>query len=441
MNNKDIKTVYNKLESNSKNEMFNNHKNVLLIFNEDQHLKNIVRTNEFTRKKEVNIKPVWRKQDDDNKLWTDEDESQLFIYFGINYDITHSKIIKEVLDMQFYQNSYNPVKEYLAGVNWDGEPRLETIFVDYLGAQDNEYVREVTKITFTACVKRIMEPGCKHDTVLVLVGGQGIGKSHILSRLGMDWYNESIQSFKGDEAFIKISSSWIIELSELTALKSADIENSKAFISAKEDVYRPKYAKHPIQSPRRCVFFGTTNNKQFLKDETGNRRWLPIEVNKENRTKNPFKDLDQETVNQLWAEANFFYQRGDKTYLDDPKMLQVSKRLQEEHKEENGRSGMIKEFLKIPVTEDWYELGSQYKLQYFKQELYKSETTNLTKRKKVCALEIWRECYFKNESELTKKESGEINQILRSIPYLKETRTRFGHYGQQRGFLIQEESI
>lgn len=438
MNNKDIETVYNMLETNAKGKAINNHKNVLLIFREDKNLKHIVRTNDFTHKKEINNKPLWRKKEDKNQMWTDEDESQLYIYFGVNYDITHTKIINEVVDMHFYRNSYNPVKEYLTNLQWDGVPRLETFFIEFLGAQDNEYVREVTKITFTACVKRIMEPGCKHDTVLVLVGGQGIGKSHILSRLGMDWYNESIQSFKGDEAYIKISSSWIIELSELTALKNADIEYGKAFISAKEDVYRPKYGRHPIKSPRKCVFFGTTNNQQFLKDETGNRRWLPIEVNKEGRNKNPFEDLDQETVNQFWAEANYFYQRGEKTYLDNPEMIQASQKLQEKHKEDNGREGMIKEFLKTPITEDWYELSPQSKLQYFKEGMYKREKSNLTSRKKICALEIWRECYLKNESELTKKESGEINQILRSIPYLKETRTIFGHYGQQRGFIIQK---
>lgn len=190
MNNTNLETVYNMLERNAKGKVINNHKNVLLIFREDQNLNSIVQTNEFTQRKEIKNKPVWRK---------------------------------------------------------------------------NEYVRQATKITFTACLKRIMEPGCKHDTVLVLVGDQGIGKSYILSKLGMDWYNESFQSCKGDEAFIKISSSWIVELSELTALKHADAESIKAFISAKEDVYRPKYAKHPIQSPRRCVFFGTTNNMQFLK--------------------------------------------------------------------------------------------------------------------------------------------------------------------------------
>src|SRR5699024_10899895 len=107
------------------------------------------------------------------------------------------------------------------------------------------------------------------------------------------WYNESIQSFQGDEAYIKISTSWIIELSELTALKKGDSESIKAFISVKEDVYRPKYGKHPIKSPRKCVFFGTTNNIEFLKDDSGNRRWLPIELKKERRIKCPFNDLNQ----------------------------------------------------------------------------------------------------------------------------------------------------
>lgn len=339
--------------------------------------------------------------------------------------------------MQFYRNSYNPITEYLKALQWDGEKRLETLFIAYLGAQNNEYVRQATKITFTACVKRIMEPGCKHDTVLVLVGDQGIGKSYILSKLGMDWYNESLQSCKGDEAFIKISSSWIVELSELTALKHADAESIKAFISAKEDVYRPKYAKYPIQSPRRCVFFGTTNNMQFLKDETGNRRWLPIQVNKTYQTKSPFEDLDQGTINQIWAEAKFYYQRGDKTYFEDPDLIETAQKLQEEYKEDSGLKGMIEEFLKIPITDDWYDWSLYHKQQYFEKELYKNSNLNLTLRKKICALEIWKEC-LQNTKDITKKDSSEINQILRGISYLYETRTKFGHYGQQRGFLIQD---
>ncbi|OLP64761.1 hypothetical protein BACPU_23510 [Bacillus pumilus] len=288
MNNDNTTQVYNILEKNSKDCVVNNHKYLLTVFEKDAKLIDVFRTNEFTQMKEVNRLPFWRRKGDSNRQWTDADEAQLLVYLGTEYNLTNKRQIIEVLDLSFYKNSYNPITDYLNNLKWDGIPRLESLFIDYLGADDNIYVREVTRTTLTACVMRAFEPGSKHDTVVVLVGEQGIGKSYLLSKLGMEWYNESIQSFKGDEAYIKISTSWIIELSELTALKKGDSESVKAFISAKEDVYRPKYGKYPIQSPRKCVFFGTTNNTEFLRDETGNRRWFPIQLRKGMRLKKHF---------------------------------------------------------------------------------------------------------------------------------------------------------
>ncbi|MCQ6276411.1 virulence-associated protein E [Bacillus sp. V3B] len=431
-----VTKVYSMLDKNAKDKVYNSHKNILTIFQEDNNLKEIIRTNEFSKTREINKRPFWRRKDDTNILWTDEDDSQLFIYFGRYYEITVSKRIKEVVDQQFYENVYNPVKDYLNGLQWDGKERVERLFIDYLGANNSEYVQEVTKLSLVAGVKRIMEPGCKHDTVLVLVGGQGAGKSTMLSKLGMEWFNESLSSFKGDEAYIKISSSWIIELAELTALKTADSESIKSFISAKEDVYRPKYGRNPIRSPRKCVFFGTTNNFEFLKDQTGNRRWLPIEVNHTKRSKSPFEEFTQHEVDQVWAEAVYLYKNGAKTFLDKPELLEAARQLQEYHKEDNGLQGVIETFLNTPILENWYELSIPNRQLYYKYQSYKNPSAPLVARTKVCALEIWRECLIKN-TEMSKSAAAEINQILRSLDYLREARTTFGQYGQQRGFIFK----
>src|SRR5699024_8345655 len=189
METNNLSQVYNMLDKNSKDKVINNHENVLKVFKHDSHLINIVRTNEFTQMKEVYLKPVWRKQTDTNIQWTDIDEAQLLIYFGTNYGLVNKRQVLEVLDSILYQNSYNPITEYLDQLEWDGNPRLEKLFIDYLGAEDNEYVREVTKISFLGCVLRAYQPGTKHDTVAVLVGEQGIGKSYLLSKMGMNWYN------------------------------------------------------------------------------------------------------------------------------------------------------------------------------------------------------------------------------------------------------------
>lgn len=431
-----LEEVYNSLEKNAKGKPLNTHANIFYIFKHDPSLKDIVRTNDFTKVREIYHKPFWRRNDDESIVWTDEDEAQLFFYLGRQYEITIEKRIRHVLEKQFYDNKYNPVKHYLNSLKWDGIQRLETLFVDYLGAENTSYAREVTKISLVGAVKRVMEPGCKHDTALVLVGGQGVGKSTIISRLGMIWFNDSLDSFRGDEAYIKISGSWIIELAELSALKKADHENVKAFISSQEDIYRPKYGRNPIHAPRKCVFFGTTNNYEFLGDNTGNRRWHPVEINDNKRKYDAYTQFTQSVVDQIWAEATYYYYKGVKTFIADKHLVEVAKQMQEHYKEDNGLKGMIEAFLEIPIQASWYDLTITERQIYYKENLYKKLSGPLEKRTKICALEIWRECLNRN-NEMSRKDATEINQILRNLDYLKEERSRFGQYGQQRGFTFK----
>lgn len=432
-----ITQVYNNLVKNSKGKPENSYSNILYVFNNDPNLKNLVRTNEFTRVKEIFQKPIWRKDEDNSEIWTDEDEAQLFVYLGENYEITNMKVIRNVLDKQFYDNKYNPIKDYLNTIEWDEKPRVETLFIDYLGAEDNKYVREVTKLSLVGAIRRVMEPGCKHDTVLVLVGGQGIGKSTILLRLGMKWFNNSLDSFNGDEAYIKISGSWIVELAELSGLSKSEIETVKAFISSQEDVYRPKYGRNPIHAPRKCIFFGTTNNYEFLVDETGERRWYPVEVNAKRRKYDVFTDFTQENVDQVWAEAFYLYNHGAKSYITNPEIVKTAIQIQQQYKQDNGLKGMIEEFLQIPIFQNWYDMSIEDRKNYYKRELYKIKSDLLVPRKKVCAIEIWRE-YLQKTNDMTRKDAAEINQILRNLDYLEEKRERFGQYGQQRGFIFKK---
>lgn len=435
MNKETISLVYSNLEKNSKDKVVNNHDNIIRIFENDENLLNTFRLNEFTQMKEIDKKPFWRNRNDNEQLWTDIDESQILIYLGRYYGIVNKSQILEVLDVFFYKNSYNPVQKYLKNLIWDGNKRLETLFIDYLGAEDNEYIREVTKISLLGCVLRAFHPGSKHDTVAVLVGKQGIGKSKILSKLGMDWYNESLRSFYGDEAYIKISTSWIVEIAELTALKRGDNENVKSFISAQEDIYRPKYGKYPIKSPRKCVFFGTTNNVEFLKDDTGNRRWLPIQLEVSRVRKDIDEELSQSEIDQVWAEAYFYYRNGESNMLKSKESLKVAALLQEQHREDSGLKGRIEAFLEIPILSNWDDLSIEEKREYFERGEYKGKSELLEKRDKICAWEIWNECFL-NKQPMTRKNAAEINQVLRQIDDLRATRTVFGSYGQQRGFLI-----
>lgn len=432
----DIDEVYNNLKKNAKDKPINSYSNILYVFKHDSNINNIVRTNEFTRVREIFQKPFWRRDDDNTEIWTDEDEAQLFVYLGEHYELTNIKAIRNVLDKQFYEVIYNPIKDYLNGLKWEGIPRVEKIFIDYLGAEDSRYVRAVTKVSLIGAIKRVMEPGCKHDTALVLVGGQGVGKSTTINRLAMNWFNDSLNSFNGDEAFIRISGSWIIELAELSALNKSERETVKAFISSPLDIYRPKYGRNPIHAPRKCIFFGTTNNFEFLVDDTGERRWYPVEVNAKTRKYDVYHHFTQDIVDQVWAEALVLYKSGEKNYIEDPDIEQMAKQMQERYKQDNGLRGMIEAFLEIPIIEGWYEMSIEQRRLYYKYEEYKKASTRLVKRTKVCALEIWRE-YLQKNNDMNRKDAAEINQILRNLEYLEEKRDRFGQYGQQRGFIFK----
>ena len=349
-------------------------------------------------------------------------------------------MIEDVFTKIADSNAYHPIKNYLKSLKWDKQKRLERLFIDYLGAEDNEFNRLITKQAFTAAVYRIFEPGYKHDTAIILIGKQGIGKSKILAKMGGKWFNDSIDSFSGDEAYMKIASSWIIELSELTALNSSSIERLKQFLSATIDTFRRKYHIYTVRQKRQCIFFGTTNQIEFLKDDTGNRRLLPMLLDGKRIVKNIDQDLTKEEIGQIWAEAYHYYKKRIKTYIEGPEMLKHLKQLHQRHTIEDGLAGEIERFLHIPIPKDWYELTLKEQQRFIDNKEYKSNTlrNDLVPRDKVCALEI-RMVMLKDTNIRSTKLSIEINNILRKLPNLVETTTKFGDFGEQRGFFINIE--
>lgn len=164
------------------------------------------------------------------------------------------------------------------GLTWDGEERIADIFHEYLGAESTSYAKEVSRIHFTACVKRIFENGCKYDNVIILVGKQGVGKSEFIKRIGGDWYSDTLDNVQGKDAYEQLQGMWIMELGELAALNKKESETIKHFIGKREDNFRSAYAKRTETHKRQCVFWGSTNTYEFLKDMTGNRRFFPIDV-------------------------------------------------------------------------------------------------------------------------------------------------------------------
>src|SRR5690625_5125763 len=265
--------------------------------------------------------------------------------------------------MVMLRHQYHPVRDYLDELEWDGVERVGRLFIDYLGADDTEYVREVTRKMLVAAVARVFNPGVKFDHMLVLVGRQGIGKSYILNLLGREWYSDTLDTVQGKEAYEQLHGVWVMEMGELTATKKADIEAIKHFITKQEDNYRVACGRHTRSFPRQCVFFGTTNDTEFLRDRTGNRRFWPVTVGRNPIIKDMWAELTKSEIDQVWAEAVTAYQNKEALYLDTEMSL-IAAEIQEEHVEESSKTGMIKEYLDILLPENWSDLDIHERRNY-----------------------------------------------------------------------------
>jgi predicted P-loop ATPase len=274
--------------------------------------------------------------------------------------------------------------------------------------------------------------------MLVLTGKQGVYKSTFFSTLAKDkLFTDSIQGVEGNQAIEKLMNSWIIEFGELQAFSKSETKAIKRFITSREDRTRLAYGKRTAFLKRQCVFAGTTNKSEFLKDETGERRYWPVEVKEEGRTKDVMKDLPSE-VDQIWAEA-LHYWRDEKELIyltkEQEKLAEVE---QEAHKEINEKEGVILEYLDTLLPANWDELDIYRRRNFLDgPDLLDGQI----KRDKVCVLEIWCECFGKNKADIKKSDSIELNNILDRLKGWERSdkRIRFKLYGLQRFYERKDE--
>ena len=412
----------------------------LIVLN-DPNLKDCTRRDIFRGKDLVQRDLPWRLLAE-NEYWSNSDDNGLIDYVSRTYNIASKQALLDAFDLVMSQRAYHPVREYLTSLKWDGIQRLETMLIDYLGADDNALTRAMTRKHFTAAVARIMNPGCKYDYVLTLIGPEGIGKSTLVKIMGGDWFDDSLTDISGKEAMEQIRGKWLIEMGELTNYKKSTSEAYKAFISKQEDSFRPAYGRHTETYPRQCVFFATTNESAFLKGDTGNRRFWTIECGVDIIVKDVFEDLRAEK-DQLWAEALHYYQQREQLYLPF-ELEQLSRMRQEEHNEmaQDDRIGMIEAFLKLPLPEDWDAMSIKQRRDYIQggQVFMGQDGANYHTRETVCAVEVLAECFGQQLDERTRYKTKEINQILKNMKQLEDAgRTRDTLYGLQRRFKLKTE--
>ena len=411
-------------------------RNLMLILENDPNLKGLV-FNQLLDGMEIKEEVPWKHP---SKFWRDADDAQLIAYidshYGTfsarNYDIAVAKVTDD--------RSYHPIREFIDNLpQWDGVERVDTLLVDYLAADDNAYVRAVTRKTLCAAISRVLRPGCKFDSILVLNGPQGVGKSTLIARLAGEWFSDSLNlgDTKDKTAAEKLQGYWILEIGELAGLKKAEVETLRSFLSRQNDIYRAAFGKRATPHLRQCVFFGTTNAESgYLRDTTGNRRFWPVKTPGHGRKQS--WNLTHEEILQIWAETYEYVKRGEKLYLE-PEVETIAKDVQRDAMESDEREGLVREYLETLLPERWEEMDLFERRNFLNgSEFGGLRQSGTVARTTVSNMEVWCECFGKERANLRRSDSNDITAILTRLGWKKlERKDRIALYGPQYNYVLK----
>ena len=417
------------LETDSKGKYLSSATNVNIILSNDHRLKDTFKQNDFDGKRYAFKSLPWRKITTPEQI-RDVDYAGVRNYIESIYGITGVMKIEDSLALEFERQSFHPIKDYLKGLKWDGVKRVDNLLIDYFGAEDNVYTKEAIRKMLVAAVARVFNPGCKFDLVLVLVSDQGAYKSTFIKTLGKEWFSDSFMTVHGKEAFEQIQGVWLMEMAELAGLRKADVEAVKHFLTKQEDSFRAAYGRVTQNHKRQCVFFATTNKKDFLNDPTGNRRFNPIAVVPSRIKKRVVADLPKD-VDQIWAEAMQLFKQNETLYLSKEAEV-IANREQRRHSETDERTGVVESYLEARLPENWGELDIYDR----RAHLDSNKINEGEQRRFVCMAEIWCECLGKAKEDMSRYNTREINDIMKSLDEWEyhSTTKNFKLYGKQKYF-------
>ena len=363
------------------------------------------------------------KQNKGWREWDNTDDSNLRGYIEKGYGLKNAEKTMDALNNVVHRLPINPVKELLNGCfeRWDGNKHIENLLPNFLGAEKNEYTISVMHLFMQGAIMRAFYPGCKFDYMLVLVGEQGSYKSTFLRLLAMDdrWFNDNFSTLDGTRAVENLRGMWMVEMAELQATKrTKDVETIKAFITSRSDTYRPPYGRRTEQRPRRCVLAGTSNITDFLTDQTGNRRFLPITCGVGPKAVERLLDHEQDVrfeMAQAWGEAmNIFHENGDRSSLYLPKEIErQALEAQAQYMEEDPNIGIIQNWLDNHAPD------------------------------RVCIIMIWREALKHLYEDPTRKQVNELHNMMRNsiTGWTYIGKQSVADYGIQRAYKRQNERI
>lgn len=349
--------------------------------------------------------------------WTDADEAHSMNYienaFGIYSREKHSAALRILFDSR----KYNPIRDIVDSIEWDGENRVEHFLHTWALVDDSDYTREVSRLIFAGGIHRLYAPGTKFDDVPILIGTeQGEGKSTLIRYLAInDAYYGEITAVEGQPAIEQLQGRWICEISELLALtKNKDQEAVKAYITRAVDSYRKPWDKNVTEFPRRCIFVGTSNDSSPLVDKTGNRRYYPVEVHSNGYYIFDHEHEIREYICQCWAEARERYRKRKMPNYANPNLVGLYREAQENAMQDDWRVGAISAFLE------------------------RKSPGELTCVREVCHRALSPNPDFPKEPSLA--ESKDIGRILNKMRGWERVGTRkIGIYGAQKCWKKKEE--
>ena len=424
-------------------ELENSSQNLLLIFRNDPTLS-FFAFNEMAARIQIVSEAPWVRPEA-NVWWRDADDAQIRAWMDEHYGSFSERNMKIAVTKVAEDRIFHPVRDYLNALPvWDGVKRIDTLLHRCLEADDSPYVRAVTRKLFVAAVARVYKPGTKFDSVLVLDGAQGIGKSTLFRMLAGDrFYAEtlSLTDMNDKNAAEKLQGIWFVEIGELAGMKKADIEKVKAFLSTTDDQYRVSYGHWVESHPRNCVIIATVNGERgYLRDITGNRRfWIVKCKQKESVRRFSFTDDEKD---QIWAEAKHYWQQGEKLWLEGS-LLKDSEEAAREAMEQDDRLGMVEEYLNTLLPENWDRMELYERRNYLSDRKDPTLQKGTVRRMQVSNAEIWVECFGRNMSDMKPADSYAISALMVQLrDWEKSTiRVRLPIVGMQRVYIRRRKRV
>lgn len=431
-----MRTIGNVVSINSQDTMILNDKggiksnspnNVLLSFKADDQLSIYLKHNEFSQEheltKDIRIGNTFFKK---GELPSNFD-SVVKVYFESVLGVAFSnQAMLDGMETFFSERSYNPVMEYMerAASNWDGRKRINQMLQVYLGAEDIDLVSKIAEMWLVGAVAKVYEPYAKFDYVLDLVGGQGVGKTSLLQKLGGEWYTDAVTDFANKDNYDIMLKALIVNDDEMVASNRMSFAETKAFISKTSLRFRKPYMKRTEEFAKNFVLARTTNQKEYLKDKTGERRFLSVMADTSRQKKHPM-EIEPETVEQIWGEAVIIYKTGADLMFDK----ETEERLEiyrEKFMYRDEVELQVLEYLEMPIPDNWSSWSIQQQHQYTSKYFDNSSEfeAGTKKLEKVSTREMMYNLFMRNSND--KKLSTKINMIMDNHPGWEKGQFRIG---------------